>query len=103
TKGRNMTDSIDHLLQQYEIGKLTRRELLVAFTLLSTLCQPGSRAQDSLFMARSFNHLNIRVTDINRSEAFYRRVLGPIPFRFSSLIRAKQFRTGQARGWRPER
>ncbi len=33
-------------------------------------------AQTSMVQARSFNHLNIRVSDVARSEAFYRRVLG---------------------------
>ena len=69
-----MIDSIDNLLNQYELGKMTRRELLAAITLLSMPAQLP--AQDSLFKARSFNHLNIRVTDVARSESFYRKVLG---------------------------
>ena len=63
-----MIDCIDNLLNQYEFGKMTRRELLIAITLLSMPVQ--SPAQDSLFKARSFNHLNIRVTDVARSESF---------------------------------
>ena len=33
-------------------------------------------AQESIFKARSFNHLNVRVTDRAKSEAFYRKLFG---------------------------
>ena len=75
-----MTDSIDNMLRQYELGKMTRRELLAAMTVL--LATPTrSRAQDSVFKVRSFNRLNIRVTDVARSESFYRNLLGMPPVR----------------------
>ena len=69
-----MIDSIDGLLKQYELGKVTRREVLAAIALLATPAQ--SSAQEGLFRARALNHLNVRVTDLAKSEAFYRRVLG---------------------------
>jgi len=74
-----MTDSFDSLLQQYIAGKLTRRELVAA--LVVVLAPTRAVAQDSLFKARSFNHLNIRVTDLARSEAFYRKLFGLPPMR----------------------
>jgi catechol 2,3-dioxygenase-like lactoylglutathione lyase family enzyme len=58
---------------------MKRRELLAAITLLFT--PTPSSAQDGLFKARSLNHLNIRVTDVARSETFYRKVLGLPPVR----------------------
>jgi catechol 2,3-dioxygenase-like lactoylglutathione lyase family enzyme len=70
-----MTDSIDNLLKQYEGGAMSRRELLTALTLLAAAPEPTS-AQDSVFKARSFNHLNVRVADVARSEAFYRKMFG---------------------------
>ena len=76
-----MIESIDDLLKAYELGKLTRRKLLAAIALLLTSCQRAPEAQDSLFKARSFNHLNIRVTDVAKSESFYRKVLGMTPAR----------------------
>ena len=68
------TKSINELLTQYEAGSLTRRELLAAITLLAV--PRPARAQASLFQARSFSHLNLRVSDLARSEQFYRDVLG---------------------------
>lgn len=76
---QSMTNSIDHMLTQYGLGRITRRELLAALALLSAPVKLP--AQDGLFKARSFNHLNIRVTDVARSEAFYRKMLGLPPAR----------------------
>jgi catechol 2,3-dioxygenase-like lactoylglutathione lyase family enzyme len=70
-----MTDSIDNLLKQYEHGTMTRRELLTALALLAAAPTPTS-AQGSVLKARSFNHLNVRVADVARSEAFYRKIFG---------------------------
>jgi catechol 2,3-dioxygenase-like lactoylglutathione lyase family enzyme len=74
-----MTDSVDDLLKQYALGKLMRREVLAAITLLLTPTE--SSAQDGVLKGRSLNHLNIRVTDAARSEAFYRKLLGFGPAR----------------------
>jgi catechol 2,3-dioxygenase-like lactoylglutathione lyase family enzyme len=66
--------SIDDLLKQFERGTITRREVLGAIALLVAPTQAS--AQEGMFRSRSLNHLNVRVTDLARSEAFYRRVLG---------------------------
>lgn len=64
-----MKESINELVSQYESGKLTRRGLLGAVAFLTA---PNHlQAQTSLFRARSLNHVNIRVEDLSRSEAFY--------------------------------
>ena len=69
-----MRESFDRLLTKYEDGRLTRRELLAAITVLAV---PGTvGAQDGRFRARALNHVNIGVTDVSRSEAFYRELLG---------------------------
>ena len=69
-----MKESINELVSQYESGKLTRRGLLGAIAFLTA---PNHlQAQTSLFRARSLNHVNIRVEDLSRSEAFYTGVLG---------------------------
>jgi catechol 2,3-dioxygenase-like lactoylglutathione lyase family enzyme len=74
-----MMDQIDDLVKQYDAGNLKRRELLAAIALL--LKPAAALAQNGLFRGRSLNHLNIRVTDLARSESFYRRVLGLPPRR----------------------
>lgn len=74
-----MKESINELVSQYESGKLTRRGLLGAIAFLTA---PKSlRAQNSVFRARSLNHINIRVEDLSRSEAFYTGILGLPPVR----------------------
>jgi hypothetical protein len=76
-----MIETVDHLLEQYERGKLTRRDLLGGIALLVTSPLQKSPVEASVFKARSINHVNIRVADVNRSEAFYRKVLGFPPRR----------------------
>ena len=62
-------------------ARTARRDLLAGIALLLTSCQQKRPAQDSLFKARSTNHVNIRVADVTRSEAFSRKVLGFPPLR----------------------
>ncbi len=69
-----MLESVNRLLQRYESGRLTRRELLAGIALLSGATV--SSAQGSVLRARNLNHVNVRVTDVPRSEAFYRKVFG---------------------------
>ncbi len=69
-----MLESIDGLVTKYECGRLTRRELLAS---IAALCSAtAAPAQTSILSARTLNHVNIRVTDVARSEAFYRKIFG---------------------------
>ncbi len=69
-----MRESLDNLLRQYEDGKLTRRQVLGAITALAVPARAG--AQPGRFRARSLHHVNVGVTDVAQSEAFYRTLLG---------------------------
>ena len=69
-----MRDTFDTLLKQYEDGKLTRRQVLGAFTAMAL--PAGARAQTGSVRARTLHHVNIGVADLDRSEAFYRNLLG---------------------------
>ena len=69
-----MRESFDGLLKQYEDGKLTRRQVLGAITALAMPLRAG--AQPGRLRARSLSHVNIGVTDVARSETFYRQLLG---------------------------
>ena len=48
---------------------------VLALTLLAA-APARTLAQDGVLKARSLNHLNVRVADVARSEAFYRQVFG---------------------------
>ena len=69
-----MRDTFDTLLKQYEDGKLNRRQVLGAFTAMAL--PAGARAQTNRVRARSLQHVNVGVADLDRSEAFYRNLLG---------------------------
>jgi len=77
---QNELNQIESLVSEFEQKKLTRRELvasLVAATGALAIA-PGLMAQTPAPVAigRSMNHVSLSVTDVNRSAAFYQRVLG---------------------------
>ena len=77
-----MIANIDALVTSYDCGALTRRQLLRA---LAALAAPAAvNAQPSpadLTKGQMLHHVNVRVSDVARSEAFYRRLLGTGPSR----------------------
>ena len=74
-----MTHVMDALLTNYERGMLTRRQLLQALTLVAA---PRERqAGGSVLRGRTLNHVNLQVSDVDRSVGFYRRLFGLPPKR----------------------
>jgi catechol 2,3-dioxygenase-like lactoylglutathione lyase family enzyme len=83
-----MRELIDRLLDRYERGVVTRRELVGA---LSVALVPGSspRAarsrpeleQTGLLRGININHVNLQVSDLDRSVDFYRRLFSLPPRR----------------------
>ena len=77
-----MVSDIRLMVDQCAAGLLSRRELVWRLTaLVATATAAGSdvlRAQRSAhtFQALGLNHLALRVTDLDRSQAFYERHLG---------------------------
>jgi len=72
-----MVDRMNTLITSYENGTITRRHLLQALALLAAPATAGAQAAEGNVMkARTLHHVNIRVSDLTRSEAFYRRLLG---------------------------
>ena len=69
-----MSESFDSLLAQYESGTLSRRQLLTAMALIAA--PTTTRAQQGVVRARLLHHISVRVGDVDRSEDFYRRLLG---------------------------
>ena len=66
---------ISKMLQDYEAGKLTRRQLIADLA----ACASGTQltaAKESTFRGVGLNHIAIQVTNIPRSRDFYQKHLG---------------------------
>lgn len=74
------------LLERYETGGLSRRQLIQALTTLAAAS--SAPAAESTFKGAGLNHIAVRVTDIPRTKAFYQQLLGlpPISESGSSLF-----------------
>jgi catechol 2,3-dioxygenase-like lactoylglutathione lyase family enzyme len=77
-----MKNDIQHLIDQFTEGRITRRQLIASLTALMALAV-GSRtvraaetASAPLFQAVGLNHIALRVTNVPRSRDFYIRHLG---------------------------
>jgi len=68
-----MTNTISRLLEAYEKGKMSRRQLLQGLALLTAA---SSAAEAAGFQGNSINHVSLQVSNLQRSTDFYQRVLG---------------------------
>jgi catechol 2,3-dioxygenase-like lactoylglutathione lyase family enzyme len=66
---------IEGLLGQYETGRLSRRDLVVALTALAAAPSAGV-AQEKALRAKTLNHVSLIVSNLDRSVAFYQRLFG---------------------------
>lgn len=64
---------ISDLVNEYERGRLTRRELI---STLAMLAAAGASASAAPLRSGSINHVSVLVTDMTRSIEFYNRVFG---------------------------
>jgi catechol 2,3-dioxygenase-like lactoylglutathione lyase family enzyme len=72
-----MAPNIDALVRAYDTGRLTRRELLQALTALTVPAAARAQADaQRVSRGRLLHHVNVQVSDVARSEAFYRRLFG---------------------------
>ncbi len=69
-----MQDRIEKLVQTYEKGGLTRRQLVVGLTAL--VSGTAAATSPSTFKATGLNHVALAVTDLARSRDFYTKLLG---------------------------
>ncbi|MHC4948085.1 MAG: VOC family protein, partial [Planctomycetota bacterium] len=75
---------IERLVGDYERGRLSRRQLITHLAGLTALAAATGRAgaaeddpvADPTFAATDLNHIALRVTDLDRSQAFYAKHLG---------------------------
>jgi catechol 2,3-dioxygenase-like lactoylglutathione lyase family enzyme len=73
---RAATKDMDQLLTSYEKGTLTRRELLSALALVGTSMSASAQPTVSPLQGRAsmFHHVNIFVSNLPRSAAFYQKL-----------------------------
>ena len=77
-----MTANIEHMVKQFEAGRLSRRQLVGHLAALVTVVASSGRGvlqaqqNSSTFEALGLNHLALRVTDLDRSQKFYEQHLG---------------------------
>ena len=73
-----MGNTISKLLTSYEVGTLTRRELIQGLAMVAVVAAPSSAAgfqANSLGLSR-LHHVQINASDVRRSADFYQDVLG---------------------------
>jgi catechol 2,3-dioxygenase-like lactoylglutathione lyase family enzyme len=77
-----MIKRIDVLLSSYERGTLSRRQLLCALAVMTVpVAADSAQTSAGLTKGRNLHHVNVRVADLARSEAFYRKLFGFGPSR----------------------
>jgi len=76
-----MQDSVENLVTLFEKGSLNRQQLiqglLAAMAPISMVAHAhADMSTNSTFRGRSLNHVTLSVTDVERSQEFYSRLLG---------------------------
>ncbi len=75
-----MDSEITRLVDQFEAGRLNRRQLVAGLGTLVAALSTSNRAQadegESTFEGVELNHIALRVTDVLRSREFYKKHLG---------------------------
>ena len=74
-----MQDAVESLVTQFENGTLNRQQLiqsLLAAMAPISMVPPAGTSSTSAFRGRSLNHVTLSVVDVDRSQAFYSRLLG---------------------------
>lgn len=71
-----MEAAISNMVEKYERGKITRRQLVQGLVLLAAGTRARGAQGGSTFKGIGINHLALDVTDVQRSRDFYRQHLG---------------------------
>jgi len=64
------------LLNRYEVGQLSRRELLGALVAMALPTLPSGQQGPAIGTVRQLNHATLFVSDVARSQAFYQKLFG---------------------------
>ncbi|MCH7823395.1 MAG: VOC family protein [Acidobacteria bacterium] len=72
-----MKQAIEDLVDRYEAGKLTRRQMVQRLAVLALGVRPPQAGPSpTVAQAGSLNHVSLAVTDVARAQEFYERLLG---------------------------
>jgi catechol 2,3-dioxygenase-like lactoylglutathione lyase family enzyme len=76
-----MEQVIAKLVNEFEQGKLTRRQLIQNLTIAATAATaasgvPAAAAEGKVLKANNFNHVSLQVTDYAKSRDFYAGLFG---------------------------
>ena len=71
-----MEHIISRLLQDYERGKKTRRQLIQTLAFTATAASAGGTAEAAPANAISINHVSMQVTDYTKTRDFYAGLFG---------------------------
>ena len=71
-----MRDPIDSMVEAFEKGRVSRRELVGALAGLVAAAKASAEPSSSTFQAAGLNHIALGVPDIPRSRDFYVKHLG---------------------------
>ncbi len=77
-----MNSYINSMVDQYDRGRLSRRQLITTLTGFAAVAGLGADAvaaqdtKESTFQATALNHIALSVTDVGRSRDFYVKHLG---------------------------
>jgi catechol 2,3-dioxygenase-like lactoylglutathione lyase family enzyme len=72
-----MHNTIEQLVVSFETQALSRRELVAALTaIVAGAAAPAAAQVSQAAQGQTLNHLSLAVTDVERSAAFYSRLLG---------------------------
>jgi catechol 2,3-dioxygenase-like lactoylglutathione lyase family enzyme len=72
-----MDPSLDQLINRYDTGLVTRRELLAALAGLMTASTTAAAAQSApLGAVKQLNHVSVFVPDVAKATAFYQGLFG---------------------------
>ncbi len=71
-----MLSTMESLMDQYERGALTRRQLMSALLLLAVPSASQAQTQKATTPGLSLNHVHLYIADLDKSIKFYADVLG---------------------------
>ena len=71
-----MHNTIERLVDSYDTRTLSRRELVAALTAMVAGAAPATAQVSQAAQGQTLNHVSLAVADVERSAAFYSRLLG---------------------------